>query len=109
MDKKLIEDAYRKLKGSVYLDKTLPFLKFPLKFPGTLRNQSIKWIVILNKKYEKIWKIGSLLIKMDFYIIKGYTYKFKIKKVRKAILTYGIVGLYKRYKRCAKIEVLKKN
>lgn len=27
MDKKLIEDAYRKLKGSVYLDKTLPFLR----------------------------------------------------------------------------------
>lgn len=39
---------------------------------------------------------------------KGYTYKFKIKKVRKVILTYGIVGLYKRYKRCAKIEALKK-
>lgn len=27
MDKKLIEDAYRKLKGSVYWDKTLPFLR----------------------------------------------------------------------------------
>ena len=25
-----------------------------LKFPGTLRNQSTKRIVILNKKYEKI-------------------------------------------------------
>ena len=25
-----------------------------LKFPGTLRNQSTKGIVILNKKYEKI-------------------------------------------------------
>lgn len=27
MDKKFIEDAYRKLKGSVYLDKTVPFLR----------------------------------------------------------------------------------
>ena len=27
MDKKLVEDAYRKLKGSVYLDKTVPFLR----------------------------------------------------------------------------------
>lgn len=27
MDKKIIEDAYRKLKGSVYLDKTVPFLR----------------------------------------------------------------------------------
>ena len=27
MDKKFIEDAYRKLKGSVYFDKTLPFLR----------------------------------------------------------------------------------
>lgn len=27
MDKKFIEDAYRKLKGSVYMDKTLPFLR----------------------------------------------------------------------------------
>lgn len=27
MDKKFVEDAYRKLKGSVYLDKTVPFLR----------------------------------------------------------------------------------
>lgn len=27
MDKKFIEDAYRKLKGSVYLDKTVPYMR----------------------------------------------------------------------------------
>ncbi len=30
MDKKFIEDAYRKLKGSVYLDKTIPFLRMQI-------------------------------------------------------------------------------
>ena len=50
--------------------------KGELKFPGTLRNQSIKWIVILNKKYEKIWKIGSFFIKKDFYIVKGRKYEW---------------------------------
>ena len=27
IDKQFIEDAYRKLKGSVYLDKTVPFIR----------------------------------------------------------------------------------
>ena len=40
-----------------------------LKFPGTLRNQSTKWIVILNKKYEKIWKIGSLFAKKELLLL----------------------------------------
>ena len=30
IDKRLIEDAYRKLKGSVYLDKTVPFLRMQI-------------------------------------------------------------------------------
>ena len=30
INKRLIEDAYRKLKGSVYLDKTVPFLRMQI-------------------------------------------------------------------------------
>ena len=30
IDKQFIEDAYRKLKGSVYLDKTVPFIRIGL-------------------------------------------------------------------------------
>lgn len=35
MDRRFVEEAYRKLKGSVYLDKTLPFLREQIvKFEG---------------------------------------------------------------------------
>ncbi|WP_051656774.1 DUF6625 family protein [Butyrivibrio sp. AE3004] len=37
----------------------------------------------------------------------GYKYLFKIKKLKKAIAKYGLLGLYKKYKRCKEIEKLK--
>ena len=43
---------------------------------GDILNQSIKWIVILNKKYEKIWKIGSLFIKKELLYCKGRKYEW---------------------------------
>lgn len=58
MDKKFIEDAYRKLKGSVYLDKTVPFLR--MRIVDYERGE-------VDKKIEYIYEVLHDEVKWEIF------------------------------------------